>query len=451
MKLLPGRIIEKKRQGQSLSTSEMEGFFQGYLSGDVPDYQMSAFLMAVHFRGMGDDELETLVRLMIHSGAVLDLSHLPGPRVDKHSTGGVGDKTSLVLAPLVASLGGFVPMISGRGLGHTTGTLDKLEAIDGFRTRITVEEFKAVLLEVGVAMMGQTEEVAPLDRRLYALRDATATVPSIPLIAASIMSKKLAEGIGGLALDVKTGKGAFLPELSDSLALAETMVGLGEAGGVRTSALVTDMSRPLGSAIGNGLETREALDCLHGGGSKEVTELSLALAGEMLWAGGLANSPEGGRDRAVAALAEGRGVERMARLVDAQGGNPRFVEDPTKIAEAPHLAVVEATGEGFVQEVDPLALGYGVVELGGGRRRVEDAVDLRVGFRLFVSVGDRVERKMPLGEVHAADLDGLDRGREILEGAVRVGPRDPPPPVSRLHTRVSAGGLEKAGRVGQRR
>ena len=438
MSLLPGRIIEKKRQGRSITSREMEGFFLGYLSGEVPDYQMSAFLMAVHFRGMTGDELDTLLRLMIHSGAVLDFSHLPGPKIDKHSTGGVGDKTSLVLAPLVASLGGYVPMISGRGLGHTTGTLDKLEAIRGFRTRISVEEFSAILAKVGLAMMGQTEEVAPLDRRLYALRDATATVPSIPLIAASIMSKKLAEGIDGLVLDVKTGAGAFLPELTESVALAETMVRLGEGRGVRTVALVTGMDSPLGAAVGNGLETREALECLHGAGSKEVTELSLTLAGEMLWTGGLASSPEGGRDRAVAALAEGRGVERMARLVEAQGGDPRVVEDPTLIPEAPHMAVVEASEEGIVQTVDPLALGYGVVELGGGRRRVEDEVDLRVGFRLAVSPGDRVEPGTPLGEVHASGLDGLDRGRAILRKAVSVdsdGSVDSPPLV---RSRVTA-------------
>lgn len=436
MSLLPGQIIEKKRQGQPLTPGEMEGFFKGYLGGEVPDYQMSAFLMAVHFRGMGQEELDTLLHLMIHSGAVLDFSHLPGPKVDKHSTGGVGDKTSLVLAPLVAALGGYVPMISGRGLGHTTGTLDKLEAITGFRTRISVEEFKGILAEVGVAMMGQTEEVAPLDRRLYALRDATATVPSVPLIAASIMSKKLAEGIGGLVLDVKTGSGAFLPEYPESLALAETMVGLGEARGVRTTALVTEMGTPLGATVGNGLETREALECLHGDGSAEVTDLSLELAGEMLWAGGLANSPSSGRDRAVAALAEGRGVERMALLVEAQGGDPSFVENPSLIPEAPHLAVVEAATEGVVQSVDPRALGYGVVELGGGRRRVEDEVDLRVGFRLTVSPGDQVEEGTPLGEVHASDLDGLDRGREILKQAIVVGPEGPTAPGPRIRSRV---------------
>ena len=433
MPLVPARVIEKKRQGHPLSEAEMEGFFQSYLAGDVPDYQMSAFLMAVHFQGMSQDELGTLLDLMLHSGAVLDLSHLPGPRVDKHSTGGVGDKTSLVLAPLVAALGGYVPMISGRGLGHTTGTLDKLEAIPGFRTQITLERFREVLEDIGVAMMGQTEEITPLDRRLYALRDATATVPSIPLIAASIMCKKLAEGIGGLVLDVKTGAGSFLPDLRDSLSLARTMVALGEGQGVRTVALVTGMDAPLGRAVGNGLETREALECLLGGGHGGVTELSLSLAGEMLWAGGLAASPGEGSDLARRALEDGRGVERMARLVEAQGGDPRVVEDPGLIPEAPQQGTVEASDGGFVQEVDPLALGYGVVELGGGRRRMEDEIDLRVGFLLHVAPGDRVEVGCPLGEVHAADPGGLERGREILRQAIVLGPHAPsaPPPLIR--------------------
>jgi pyrimidine-nucleoside phosphorylase len=438
MGILPSRIIEEKRQGRSLSGKEIQGFFRGYLGGEVPDYQMSAFLMAVHFQGMSRIELESLLEVMIRSGAVLDLSHLPGPRVDKHSTGGVGDKTSLVLAPLVAAMGAYVPMISGRGLGHTTGTLDKLEAIPGFRTRISLDAFRKVLEKVGVSMMGQTEEIAPLDRRLYALRDATATVPSIPLIAASIMSKKLAEGIQGLVLDVKTGAGSFLPELQESLQLARTMVELGEGKGVRTTALVTGMDSPLGRAVGNGLETREALECLLGGGPKEVTELSLALAGEMLWSGALVSSPEEGVERARRALVEGKGAERMAELVAAQGGDPRVVEAPHLIPGAPHQAVVEASEEGFVHEVDPLALGHGVVELGGGRRRVEDGLDLRVGFLVDVTPGERVEMGVPLGEVHAADALGLERGRAILREAIKLRQDEPTAPSPRVRDRVMA-------------
>lgn len=440
MGLLPARLIERKRDGGSLSPAELERFFRAFLVGEVPDYQMSAFLMAVHFRGLSRGELETLLGLMIRSGAVLDLSHLPGPRVDKHSTGGVGDKTSLVLAPLVAVVGGFVPMVSGRGLGHTTGTLDKLESIPGFRTRISVRRFQEILEEVGVAMMGQTDEVAPLDRRLYALRDATATVPSIPLIAASIMSKKLAEGIGGLVLDVKTGAGSFLPDPENGLSLARTMVGLGEGRGVRTVALLTGMDAPLGRAVGNGLEAREALECLRGESPGAVTDLSLSLAGEMLWTGGLASSPVEGKALARRALEDGRGLERMARLVEAQGGDPRVVEDPGLLPKAPRHAVVEASEERFVQEVDPVALGHGVVEMGGGRSRVEDEIDPRVGFLLHVSPGDRVEAGTPLGEVHAAGGTGLERGRQILRRAITLGRTPPPVPDPLVRARVTVEG-----------
>jgi pyrimidine-nucleoside phosphorylase len=442
MRLLPSRAIESKRKGESLSTQEMESFFHGYLAGDISDYQMAAFLMAVHFRGMSQAELDDLLRIMVHSGAVLDLSHLPGPKVDKHSTGGVGDKTSLVLAPLVASLGAYVPMMSGRGLGHTTGTLDKLEAIPGFRTELSLEEFLRVLEDTGLAMIGQTEEIAPLDRHLYALRDATATVPSIPLIAASIMSKKLAEGIGGLVLDVKTGAGSFLPDHGESLILARTMVSLGESKGVKTTALITGMDMPLGRAVGNGLETREALECLAGRGPPELEDLSLALAGEMLVAGGLAASPEAGYEVAKGALREGRGAERMTRVVEAQGGDPRVVEDPSRIPAAPHRGTVEARESGFVQGVDPLALGYGVVELGGGRRQVHDEVDPRVGFLLHVAPGDAVEVGQPLGEVHAADPDGLVRGRAVLGKAMALGPEAPAanPPLVRERLSGNTGG-----------
>lgn len=422
---IPSRLIEKKRRGAELTQDELEAFFLGFLTGDVPDYQMAAFLMAVHFRGLSSAELESLLDLMIHSGEVLDLSQIPAPKVDKHSTGGVGDKTSLVLAPLAAELGLCVPMMSGRGLGHTAGTLDKLDAIPGFRTQVTIGEFRSVLEEIGVAMIGQTEEIAPLDRRLYALRDATSTVPSIPLIAASIMSKKLAEGLQGLVLDVKTGKGAFLPDLEDSRELAGTMARLGERRGVRTTALVTGMDAPLGRAVGNGLETREAFQCLAGEGPEDLAELSAALVGEMLFLGGLEASPETGALRAGEALSQGRGMERMARLVELQGGDPAVVENPLLIPQAPEVKVLAAQASGFVGEISPVSLGYGVVELGGGRRRMGDPVDLRVGFVMGVRPGDRVEAGDILGEVHAADADGLERGLEILQNAVSL-VREPP-------------------------
>ncbi len=337
--LVPSLLIERKREGGELAPEELEAFFQGFLADQVPAYQMSAFLMAVHFQGMSPTELEVLLDLMIHSGEVLDLSDIPGPCVDKHSTGGVGDKTSLVVAPLAAELGLTVPMMSGRGLGHTTGTLDKLEAIPGFRTRLSLREFRSVLSQVGVAMLGQTEEIAPLDRRLYSLRDSTATVPSTPLIASSIMSKKLAEGIDGLILDVKTGAGAFLPDLEAGRELALAMTRLGEGRGVRTAALITGMDAPLGRAVGNGLETKEALRCLAGEGPTDLSELCSTLVGEMLFLGGLAEAPAEGSAKAREALAQGRGLERMSRLVEAQGGDPRVVEDPELIPSAPEKAV----------------------------------------------------------------------------------------------------------------
>jgi len=424
---IPSRLIEKKRRGGELTQEELEAFFLGFLAGDVLDYQMAAFLMAVHFQGLSSAELEALLDLMIYSGEVLDLSHIPAPKIDKRSTGGVGDKTSLVLAPLAAELGLCVPMMSGRGLGHTAGTLDKLDAIPGFRTRLALGEFRSVLEEIGVAMIGQTEEVAPLDRRLYALRDATSTVPSVPLIAASIMSKKLAEGLQGLVLDVKTGSGAFLPDLEESRELAGTMAKLGELRGIRTTALVTGMDAPLGRAVGNGLETKEALRCLAGEGPEDLTELSAALVGEMLCLGGLEATPEAGALRAKEALSQGRGVNRMARLVELQGGDPSVVENPELIPGAPEVKVLPAEESGFVREVSPTPLGYGVVELGGGRRRMEDPVDLRVGFVIRTRPGDWVGAGDPLGEVHAADADGLEKGLEILRNAVILMP-DPPQP-----------------------
>jgi len=419
---VPSRIIEKKRRGGELTEGELRFFFLGFLSGEIPDYQMAAFLMAVNFNGLASSELTHLLDLMIESGEVLDLSTLPGPKVDKHSTGGVGDKTSLVVAPLAAELGLYVPMMSGRGLGHTTGTLDKLEAIPGFRTQLNLSEFRDTLKAVGVGMIGQTDEIAPLDRRLYALRDATATVPSIPLIATSIMSKKLAEGIDGLVLDVKTGSGAFLPRMEESQELGATMVALGKARGVRTTALITAMDAPLGKAVGNGLETREALECLQGRGPDDLAELSVALVGEMLYLGGLADDPAAGAVTARRALAEGRGVERMASLVERQGGDPRVVENPESIPQAPAIRMVPSREAGVVREVSPRALGYGVVELGGGRRRMGDRVDLRVGFRLAVRPGETVNPGDPLGEVHAADEAGLERAAQILSEAVTMEP-----------------------------
>ncbi len=321
------RMIERKSAGEPLGADELARFLRAYLAGDVPDYQMAAFLMAVWFRGLSGTELDTVLHTMIASGASLDLTHLDGPRVDKHSTGGVGDKVSLVLAPLAAELGLYVPMMSGRGLGHTGGTLDKLESIPGFHTDIPLDRFVAILERERFAMIGQTPEIAPLDRRLYDLRSVTGTVSSIPLIATSIMSKKLAEGLTGLVLDVKTGSGAFLPETERALELAQTMVRLGVRAGVETVALVTAMDRPLGRAIGNALEVAEALDCLAGGGPADLREVTLALVAQMMITGGLARDAETARDQAAATLDSGP----PARTLCARGRTPgrRCARDPS--------------------------------------------------------------------------------------------------------------------------
>ncbi|MBT8336317.1 MAG: thymidine phosphorylase, partial [Gemmatimonadetes bacterium] len=408
--MIPAHVIEKKREGESIDPGTLRAFLIGYLDGVVEEYQMSAFLMAVLFRGLDPAELDTLVDTMIGSGGALDLGTLERPRVDKHSTGGVGDKVSLALAPLAAELGLYVPMMSGRGLGHSGGTLDKLEAIPGFRTDLDLERFHAVLGDIGCAMIGQTAEIAPLDRRLYDLRSVTGTVPAIPLISASIMSKKLAEDLTALVLDVKVGSGAFLPDEGRALTLARTMVAIGTARGVRTEAWLTAMDRPLGCAVGNGLETVEALECLAGAGPDDVRALVVHLAASMVQAGGDATSLAELRRRAATALDDGSALRRMERLVEAQGGDPRIVTEPTRIARAPETAVVEADRSGVVVQVEPRALGDAVVAMGGGRVRLGEAIDPRVGFRVLVRPGDRVMAGDPLAEVHAADAGGMALG-----------------------------------------
>jgi pyrimidine-nucleoside phosphorylase len=358
---------------------------------------------------------------MLESGAVLDLSGLGGPRVDKHSTGGVGDKVSLVLAPLAAELGLFVPMMSGRGLGHTGGTLDKLEAIPGFRTDLGLAEFERVLENVGCAMIGQTREIAPLDRRLYDLRSVSGTVACLPLLAASIMSKKLAEGLTGLVLDVKVGEGAFLPAERDALALARTMVELGEDHGVETRALLTAMDRPLGRAVGNALETAEALACLAGHGPDDLRALTIELVAEMAHVGDVVADRDAGRQAARAALDEGRALRRMERLVEAQGGDVRVVTAPRHLPQARVRRVVRATRSGLVRSVLPLGLGRAVVAMGGGRTRLGQTIDAAVGFVLDVAPGDEVRTGDALATVHAADEAGADEGAWAVDGAVTIG------------------------------
>jgi pyrimidine-nucleoside phosphorylase len=418
---VPVHLIEAKRDGASLDPAELRAFLEGYLDDEIADYQMSAFLMATLFRGMDPGELDVLVATMLGSGAVLDLGDLDRPRVDKHSTGGVGDKTSLVLAPLVAELGLYVPMMSGRGLGHTGGTLDKLEAIPGFRTDLDLGRFRAVLVDVGCAMIGQTAEIAPLDRRLYELRSVTGTVPSIPLIAASIMSKKLAEGLSALVLDVKVGSGAFLPDEAQALELARTMVTIGEGRGVRTEAVLTAMDRPLGCAVGNRLETIEALECLAGGGPSDLRRLVVHLATAMVRLAGDARAPELIEVEAGDLLDDGRALRRMERLVEAQGGDPRVVVEPDRLARAPVVREVRSGAAGEVTRLDPRPIGVAVVEMGGGRTRLGQTIDPRVGFRLAVAPGQFVEKDQVIAEVHAADESSAELGEQAISRAVRLG------------------------------
>lgn len=417
---IPARAIGQKRDGHELAPDALRALLDGFMSGTVSDAQMAAFLMAVSFRGLESSELNVLVDSMIGSGAVMQRRGNERPRVDKHSTGGVGDKVSLVLAPLAAELGLEVPMMSGRGLGHTGGTLDKLESIPGFSTRPTLERFAEVLSTHGVAMIGQTDEIAPLDRRMYALRSDTGTVPAVPLIAASIMSKKLAEDLDGLVLDVKVGAGSFLVDMERTRSLASTMVGIGNARGVPTVALITRMDWPLGNTIGNALEVAEAIRCLRGEGPADLSELTAQLVGEMLVLGGLASDPEAGAQRAAALLAAGGALDRFARMVEAQGGDPRVIAQPTVLPASPERIEVTAKEAGIVSGIDPVALGWSVIELGGGRRRLDDSVDPTVGFELTVTVGETVDRDQPLGWVHANSQAEGERGAQVLLRAVSV-------------------------------
>jgi thymidine phosphorylase len=418
-------VIVTKRDGAELSDEQIRWFLDAYTRGAVADEQASALLMAILFRGLAPRELATWTDAMIRSGTRLDLSSVPFPTVDKHSTGGVGDKISLPLCPLVACLGAAVPQLSGRGLGHTGGTLDKLEAIPGFRSDLSPDEFVRQLGEIGAVICAAGADLAPADGRLYALRDVTGTVESIPLIASSIMSKKIAEGTGALVLDVKVGVGAFMHDRVRALELARTMVGLGEAHGVRTTALLTDMDTPLGRAAGNGLEVAESLEVLQGGGPADVVEVTLALAREMLALAGIDADP-------AAALADGRAMDRWRLMVRAQGGDP-----DAPLARATHVEEVRAAKAGTVAAVDAMAVGIAASRLGAGRARKEDPVSPSAGIVLRVTPGQAVTPGQVLAELHADDDAHLEAGRAAFAGAVRIG-EAPGPSISRILERVSA-------------
>ncbi|TVQ96369.1 MAG: thymidine phosphorylase [Deltaproteobacteria bacterium] len=418
-------ILAAKRDGRSLSEAEIRFFIEGYTRDEIPDYQASALLMAIFLNGLEDRELNTWADAMLHSGEVLDLSDIPGAKVDKHSTGGVGDKISLPLAPLVAEAGLIVPMISGRGLGHTGGTLDKLESIPGFRTDLPVDRLRALLRTFGFGLIGQTARIAPADRKLYALRDATSTVECIPLIASSIMSKKLAEGLDALVLDVKVGSGAFMKRREDARALAETMIRIGEAAGCRVRALLTDMDQPLGRAVGNALEVAESVDVLRGEGPSDVRDLTLELGAEMLVLGDRARTVDEARETLAAILDSGAALDRFAKLADAQGGDAEAVLDPSRLPRAERTVVLEAPRDGFVERFLTDDVGRAAMVLGAGRARKEDTVDPAVGLVLEVERGDRVERGQPLVTLHVNAGSDVEGALGRLGEAIRIGDEAP--------------------------
>jgi len=417
----PQDLIEKKRDRKELARDEVAFLIRGYTRDEIPDYQMAAWLMAAFINGMSEAETRALVEEMLHSGVTLTHDQIAEPKVDKHSTGGVGDKTSLVIAPVAAACGVAVPMISGRALAHTGGTLDKLEAIPGFRTGLSLDEFRDVLKRCGLALIGQTKEIAPADRKLYALRDLTATVPFQPFMCASIMSKKLAEGIDGLVLDVKTGNGAFMREFEDARNLARMMASTGRAMGKRVVALITDMNQPLGIWVGNAVETMEAIETLRGDLEGDFAELCLELAARMLIAGEVESDLEIARDKARDAITSGRALERFRACVEAQGGEPRVLDDTKLLPQAGEQRVITAGRAGVIAGVETDEIGRVVMDWGGGRRRLEDKIDHAVGLRLHAKIGDQVDAGDPLVTAYYNDESKIEEMGARLRAAYRIG------------------------------
>jgi len=422
-------LIEHKRDGGKLSADEVRWLIAGFTADTVPDYQMAALLMAILLKGLDGEELASWTDAMLHSGDVLDFSHVAAPKVDKHSTGGVGDKVSIPLAPIVAACGVAVPMMSGRGLGHTGGTLDKLESIPGFRTALDPAEFTRLLARTGLVLAGQSDRLVPADRRIYALRDVTGTVPSIPLIASSIMSKKLAEGLDALVLDVKVGSGAFMKDIARSRELARTMVGIGASYGTPVSALITDMSQPLGAAVGNANEIAESVEVLRGGGPSDLVEITYRLGVEMLLMAGVAGDRAAARVQMQRAVSDGRAFAKLEEVVVAQGGDPAVLHDTSLLASAPEETVVTAARGGVVTRCDALDLGVAAVRLGAGRATKEEQIDPGVGFTVCAKVGDEVAPGDPLVRIRWREQRRLAEAMPLVERAVVIGdgPATPPP------------------------
>ena len=421
-------LIQKKRDGKRLNHSELEFLIQGYVQGRIPDYQMAAWNMAVYFQGMEPEEITDLTLIMAGSGDTLDLSAIQGIKVDKHSTGGVGDTTTLIVAPLVASCGVPVAKMSGRGLGHTGGTVDKLESIPGFQVDLPPQQFVSQVNQIGLSLVGQTGQLAPADKLLYALRDVTATVESIPLIAASIMSKKIAAGADGFVLDVKVGSGAFMKTREDAVKLAKTMVQIGTLAGRDTVALVTDMNQPLGRKIGNALEVKEAILTLRGDGSPRLTELCVELSVEMLLLAGVTKDPDKARRLLWESLRTKRALEKFRQLVEAQGGDANVIEDLTLLPQASFTRDILAPADGYVQAIDPLTIGLTAMELGAGREDKDSVIDLAVGLELHAQVGDYVQKGFSLAKVFGNDPKSLETALLHARQAFTIGADKPSVP-----------------------
>ena len=415
----PQHVIARKRDGHALAREEIAAFVRGATDGSWADYQLSAMLMAVFLRGMNTVETAVLTDAMMRSGVVADLSAVRAPKVDKHSTGGVGDKVSIHLAPMVAACGVAVPMISGRGLGHTGGTLDKLESISGFRVGLSMEEYSAQVDKIGCALIGQTNELAPADKKLYALRDVTATVECLPLICASIMCKKLAEGIDALVLDVKFGAGAFMKDKADALALAKAMVAIGNAMGKPTRALLTAMDQPLGRTVGNALEVAESIACLRGEGPADLMEVTYALGEQMLLLAGVVKTAAEARSRLEQSISSGAALAKFREIVTAQGGDGRVVDDPARLPKARLCAEVKSAPGGFVKSVDAMEIAQAALKLGAGRVKAEDSVDHAVGFSSLVKIGERVPPGGVIAVVHASSEAALAEARASVGQAIR--------------------------------
>ena len=421
----PQDVIRKKRDGQNLSREEIDFFIAGVTSGRIADYQVSALLMAIYLNGMNQDEQQALTEAMLNSGNILDFSDIPKPKADKHSTGGVGDKTSIIIAPLVASCDVSVPMISGRGLGHTGGTLDKLESIPGYRVNLSLTEFKQVLDQVGYAMAGQTAEIAPADKKMYALRDATATVEAIPLIVASIISKKGAAGLDAMIIDVKVGNGAFMREEARARDLAHALVSTGNSCGIKTRALLTDMNQPLGGAVGNSLEIQECIEILRGEANeaaRPVLDLSLELCAHMLVLANVDQTIDAARQRLENVLKSGKALECLRSNIEAQGGEPRVCDDPGRFLPLVRETVkVESPRSGFITSVDTTEIGHAIAAIGGGRVRIEDTVDPTVGFTSELKLGDQVRAGDAIGTVYCADSSAAAEAARRIQTAYHIG------------------------------